>query len=404
MPDLLWLLLPVAAASGWIAARRASTPQTSAPKEPGSDYFRGLNFLLDNRPDEAIEVFTRMVEVNPETVETHLALGSLFRRRGEVDRAIHIHQNLVERPSLSSSQRSRGLLELGEDYMKAGVFDRAESLFRELAKVPGYTGHALCHLLIIYQQEKDWQAAIDCAQRLDQVSGESHRQEIAQFWCELAEESRQRGATDRARQCVDAALKADAQCVRASLVRAELESQAGNHRTALEQLWRIEHQDAALLPVALPAMRACYDALGERDALIEYLDGVIRRQPCGHLTAALAELRETREGSQAAEDFLVDALRRAPSVAGLRQLVDLKLRQGGGDARAHLETLFEVSKPLLDTSLRYRCSRCGFEGRSLHWRCPGCQAWNAMRPRDDAACVTPRRSNGSRSIQGTTCR
>ncbi len=402
MLDLLWLLLPVAAASGWLAARRSSSQQASAANEPGSDYFRGLNFLLDNRPDEAIEVFTRMVEVNPETVETHLALGSLFRRRGEVDRAIHIHQDLVARPGLSGSQRSRGLLELGEDYMKAGVFDRAENLFRELAKVPGYTAHALCHLLIIYQQEKDWQAAIGCAERLGKVSGECHQREIAQYWCELAEESRHHAAGAQARKLTDSALAADPQCVRASLILAELDREAGDYRAALVHLRRIENQDAALLPVALAPMRACHEALGERDALIEYLDGAIRRRPSGHLTAALGELRESREGAQAAEDFLVEALRRAPSVAGLRQLVDLKLRQGAGDARAHLETLFEVSKPLLDTSLRYRCNRCGFEGRSLHWRCPGCQAWNAMRPRDDAACAGPRR-NGGRGIQGNAC-
>jgi lipopolysaccharide biosynthesis regulator YciM len=183
----------------------------------------------------------------------------------------------------------------------------------------------------------------------------------------------------------------DPGCVRASLIAAELAATREDHRAAITHLRRVESQDAALLPVALTMMRACHEALGERDQLIEYLDGAVRRRPSGHLTAALAELREAREGPDAAEAFLVEALRRSPSVAGLRQLVDLKLRQGDGDARAQLATLFEVSRPLLDASSRYRCGQCGFEGRSLHWRCPGCQGWNVMRPREDADCGTGRR-------------
>jgi lipopolysaccharide biosynthesis regulator YciM len=180
------------------------------------------------------------------------------------------------------------------------------------------------------------------------------------------------------------------------LIAAELAMGNGNYREAINHLRRIESQDPGLLPIALVPMRSCHEALGERDELIDYLDGVVRRRTCGHITAALAELREAREGPAAAERFLVESLRKSPSVAGLRQLVDLKLRSGDEDARAQLATLFEVSRPLLDTSLRYRCTQCGFEGRALHWRCPGCQGWTVMRPRDDADCGTVKRGIRSR--------
>ena len=187
MLELLWLLLPLAAASGWLAARRGvrGTKAQLMP-ELSSDYFQGLNYLLNEQPDKAIEVFVRMLEVNSDTVETHLALGNLFRRRGEVDRAIHIHQNLIARPTLKPEQRTQALMELGQDYMRAGLLDRAESLFEELVQVDAHTAAALQQLLVIYQQEKDWDRAIQTARRLGVVSGRNMAPVIAQYYCELA--------------------------------------------------------------------------------------------------------------------------------------------------------------------------------------------------------------------------
>ena len=178
--NLLWLLLPLAAASGWLGARieqkrRARRNAFDLP----SAYFKGLNFLLNEQPDKAIEVFTQVLEVNSETVETHLALGNLFRRRGEVERAIRIHQNLIARPTLDREQRSHALLELGQDYLKAGLFDRAENLFLELAEIRLHSEQALRLLLRIYQQEKEWGKAISSARKLARLSGENMNSVIA---------------------------------------------------------------------------------------------------------------------------------------------------------------------------------------------------------------------------------
>ena len=155
--DLLWLLLPLAAASGWLAARFEYRRNAAKQLDLPSAYFQGLNFLLNEQPDKAIEIFIRVLEVNSDTVETHLALGNLFRRRGEVERAIRVHQNLIARPTLGKEQRSQALLEPGQDYFKAGLFDRAENLFLELAEIRAHSEQALALLRHIYQQEKEWE-------------------------------------------------------------------------------------------------------------------------------------------------------------------------------------------------------------------------------------------------------
>ena len=176
---VLAMLLPVAALSGWILGRRNSERSRRAGvSELSSSYFRGLNYLLNEQPDKAIEVFLKLAEFNRDTVETHLALGNLFRRRGEVDRAIRVHQHLIARPNLSNEEKTIALLELGEDYMRAGLLDRAETLFTDLVAMDAQVPSALKHLISIYQHEKDWDKAIDHARRIEKISGESQGPEV----------------------------------------------------------------------------------------------------------------------------------------------------------------------------------------------------------------------------------
>ncbi|RMG28013.1 MAG: lipopolysaccharide assembly protein LapB, partial [Gammaproteobacteria bacterium] len=254
MLELLWLLLPVAAASGWWAARRAgSRPSGTSPPCPdiNSEYFRGLNYLLDEQPDKAIEVFIRMVEVDNETVETHLALGNLFRRRGEVDRAIRIHQNLIARPTLDAEQRGQALLELGQDYMRAGLLDRAEGILREVdEKFPAFSLRALRLLLELYQQEKEWDKAIEVARRLERREKGGHAAEIAQFFCERAEAALAAGDLGTAQHYVREALTVEHECARALLLQGRLLLETGQPRQALRALRRIGEQDPLLVAEA----------------------------------------------------------------------------------------------------------------------------------------------------------
>ena len=200
---------------------------------PDAAFLRGLSYLLDQRPDKAIDVFLRMAEVDGETMEIHLALGSLFRRRGEVERAIRIHQNLVARPGLDREQRGFALYELAQDYMRAGLFDRAESLLQELAEIEPQGRRALKALIEIYQQEKDWAGALSVAERLEKLTGRPMAVQIAQYHCELAEECLKARSPEPASAHLRAAQSVHPQCVRATMLQARIELERGNADTAL---------------------------------------------------------------------------------------------------------------------------------------------------------------------------
>jgi len=382
MYELLWLLLPVAAVSGWVAARRSASNTSQRRSFPDEEYFRGLNYLLDNRPDKAIEVFVRMVEVDQDTVETHLALGNLFRRRGEVDRAIRIHENLIARSSLNPRQRARALLELGEDYMKAGVYDRAESLFKELVEQQAFVSQALNHLSTIYQQERDWEAAIAVNRQIEQMVGDDRSAETAQFYCERAEIAHKGGDEAGAERLVRQARREDKNSVRASLLWARLKMARGRYRSAIRVLKTIESQDPGFIPETLEPLLSSYRALDTEEEATSYLRGLLDRHPSGYLTATLADVYQRRRGTRAAEEFLEEVLRHNPTTQGLRRLMELKLNDERATAADHLAPVLEVGRVLLDGTLSYRCSECGFDGRALHWRCPGCQSWNTVHPHD----------------------
>ena len=383
MYELLWLLLPVAAASGWILARRSQAPlprSRGRSRDFSTDYFQGLNFLLNEQPDKAIEVFIRMLEVDSDTVETHLALGNLFRRRGEVDRAIRIHQNLIARPTLNKQQRSAALLELGQDYMRAGWLDRAESLFEELVENNLHTVLALRHLLDIYQQEKEWDKAIAVALRLDREGRQPLQPVIAQYLCEQAEQAMKKGDEHAAAQSLKRALQYDRRCVRASLLQGRLAAQAGNAKTALKALHQIEEQDIEFLPEALAPLRQCYEQSGGIEDFKRYLRSVIDRYDGVSPVLMLSDLLAATEGPAAAAEFLTEQVRKRPSVRGLGRLIELNLAAASGKGKDDMLILRDLVAQLLAGKPKYKCSHCGFAGKSLHWQCPTCKEWNAVKP------------------------
>src|SRR5210317_311267 len=242
---LLLLLLPVAVYFGWWLARAYGRRSLHKRNRLFSDqYFQGLNYLLNEQPDKAIQVFLELAEVNQDTVETHMALGSLFRRRGEVDRAIRFHQNIIAKPGLGSEQRTQALLELGEDYMRAGLLDRAERLFSELIETDAHTPSALRSLLEIYQQEKDWKNALEQAQRLEQISGEHMGDVMAQFCCEMAEAAIAGNDREKARRHLRQARRHNPRCIRARFILADLLIEDGDYDRALELYEEIAELDA----------------------------------------------------------------------------------------------------------------------------------------------------------------
>ena len=379
--DLLWLLLPLAAASGWYAAHR-DLRRRSSPNDGGlsPEYFRGINYLLNEQPDKAIEVFTQMLEVNTETVETHLALGSLFRRRGEVERAIRIHQNLIARPTLDKAQRSQALCELAQDYHKAGLLDRAENLFLELTEIPAHAEQALRSLMHIYEQEKDWDKAIAAGRRLAKTAGRSLEPVIAQYHCELGERALQGGNLAQARACAMDALAVDARCVRASILAGRVAAAQGKEREAIAAWQKIEQQDAAYLDEAIDEIAAAFRRVNDEQQLYSYLCDVARRQPGMRTLLTLAELIRARDGQAAAQTFIAERLRQQPSVPGLQRLIDLQVTQDTPATRENLDLVKGILDLLAVQQEGYQCRQCGFRGHALHWQCPACHGWITMQP------------------------
>lgn len=378
MNEILWLLLPLAAVSGWLLAKRDGQRTAAATPSLSRDYFTGLNYLLNEQPDKAIECFVRMLEVDSDTVEIHLALGNLFRQRGEVDRAIRIHQNLIARTTLSKTQRAQALLELTQDYTRAGLLDRAESLCQELIEMKEHTGRALALLSDIYQQEKEWERAIEVTRRLQAETEQPMDKVIAQFYCEQAEQAREKNDGDAALGLLKRALVADPGCVRASMIQGEIAVSGGDCKGAIHAFQNVERQDAAYLPEVIPALVDCYRARGDNEELFGYLDGVWTRHGGITVLLAMTDLLEQQRGEAEALHFLAQHLRRRTSLRGVMRMIDMK--SAGDSSGDKLAIARHSIEALLDEKPKYQCVRCGFAGKSLHWRCPGCKCWNTVKP------------------------
>ncbi|WP_455209243.1 lipopolysaccharide assembly protein LapB [Kaarinaea lacus] len=379
---LLALLLPVAALSGWWIGRRkshsASVP--SGGRGLSSDYFAGLNFLLNEQPDKAIDVFIKMLEVNSDTVETYLALGNLFRRRGESDRAIRIHQNLIARPTLSKEQRTQALFELGKDYMRAGFLGRAENIFQELIDDKNHRASALKNLLDIYQQERDWNKAMATARKMESVSSQKLSVEIAQYCCELAEIAMKAADYKGAMKLLKRALSHDKNCARASLLIGYIEKRNGNYKAALRAYRQVEQQDASYLSEALEPMVECHQALGKIDEMAEYLNYVLRQYNGLTPVVELSEVTRLQQNEKAAAEQILQSLRTKPTVSGLNQLLKLNLINAEGEVREKLSMIRDITSRLVEDKPVYRCKNCGFRGKKLHWQCPTCRHWCTVKP------------------------
>jgi len=376
---LLLLLLPVAVYLGWWLARSLERRSSRRKRQQFSNqYFQGLNYLLNEQPDKAIQVFLELAEVNQDTVETHMALGNLFRRRGEVDRAIRFHQNIIAKPGLGPEQRTAALLELGEDYMKAGLLDRAERLFSELIEGDAHTPSALHSLLDIYQQERDWTKALEQAQRLERISGEHMGDLMAQFCCEMAEDALAAGDPERGRRHLRQARRHDPRCIRARFILARISVAEGDLGRALDLYEEIAELDHDYIPELLDDyLQAAVDAGAVARARAK-LDEWSNDYKGISLILKLTDTIGDEQGRDAAGRFLADTLNQKPSLRGLDRLIELK---AGGhlDAESSDDILKAVAARLLSRQPAYRCSQCGFSGQTHHWQCPSCRKWSTTK-------------------------
>lgn len=379
----LWpFLLPAAACSGWWIAKRNYTLSDSAETNHLSrEYVVGLNYLLNEQPDKAVDIFIKLLEVDSETVETHLALGSLFRRRGEVDRAIRIHQNLIARPQLSAIQRKEALMALGQDYMSAGFFDRAERIFIEVVELGGDRETSSLHgLLAIYQQEKAWEKALDVVKKLEASTGTSMHSQAAHYYCEMATQSLANNAPDKALQAIKQALLVDRQSVRASLMLANVEMKNGRYKQAIRALKYVPEQDAEFLNEIIEPLVHCYNELDLMDECIDYLEETLSKYPRASLIFVIGEYLSREKSVDFAIDFVSSQLSRHPSIRGLNRLIYWHLESAHGKVRDKLQMLYAITSKFLENKPIYRCGQCGFGGKLLHWHCPSCKQWGRVKP------------------------
>jgi len=372
-----WLLgFPLFFGLGWIAARIDIRHLVSESRSLPRSYFKGLNFLLNEQPDKAIEAFIEVVKVDPETVELHFALGSLFRRRGEYDRAIRMHQNLLERAHLPEDQKVIALVELGQDYLKAGILDRAEEVFSKLEK-SSQAGTARAHLLEIYEQEKDWARAIALAREI----GTDARVQ-AQYHCELAGSEMTSSRPDGARRHLDAALEANRKCVRASLLFGDLERLGGSRERAIEHWKRIESQNPAYLALAAQRLYEAHSEGGHAEEGLRLLAGYLERYPSLDLLDIVFQQTLEAKGHEEAYKLMRDELRRNPTLLGLDRWLEAQvIAASSPDKRRDLELVRNLVHGHVRRLARYRCETCGFKARQFYWRCPGCGGWETYPPR-----------------------
>ena len=377
-----WLLgFPLFFGLGWLAARIDIGHLVRESRALPRSYFKGLNFLLSEQPDKAIEAFIEVVKVAPETVELHFALGNLFRRRGEYDRAIRMHGNLLERADLAPEQRSNAVFQLGLDYLKAGILDRAEEVFGGLTEGP-HSAEARGYLLEIFQAEKEWLKAIEMARRVAPGTGEARTREIAQFLCELAATDATHSRPDAARAHLEKALEAHRKCVRASMQLGDLERAEGNVERALECWKRIEQQDPAYLALVAQRLLDAHRDAGRLADGLRLLSGYLERYPSLDLLDAVFQYTLEATGADAAYRLVRDELRRNPTLLGLDRLLEAQI---AGDAHPERRRDLELVRNLVHSHTRklarYRCENCGFKARQFHWRCPGCGGWETYPPR-----------------------
>jgi lipopolysaccharide assembly protein B len=379
-----WLLaIPLFFGMGWFASRFDASHASRAPGPLPDAYFRGLNFLLNEQPDKAIDAFVDVVKLDPETIELHFALGNLFRRRGETDRAIRVHLHLVERHDLDPAQREHALHELGQDYLKAGLLDRAEDAFNRLAG-SRYAVAALRHRLDIAQMVRDWPLSIELAQRLVEAGGESQSRRIAHFHCELAAAALRSGAADRietARREIDAARRADPEHPRPRLLAGELALADGDPAKAV-RAWSslAETRPEFLALVAAPWLQA-HEQLGTLDRAIEQLEVIQRKHPAVDILDAIARAIERRRGAAAALAWTQEELRRNPTLLGIETLLALRIAATGGTPGDDTELVRSLVRPQASRLSRFVCGHCGFKGRQHYWQCPGCANWDTYAPR-----------------------
>ena len=382
MFELLFLLLPIAAAYGWyMGDRNAKQKYINQSNRLSREYVDGLNFLLSNQKDKAVDLFLDMLKEDEGTLEAHLTLGNLFRSRGEIDRAIRIHQALMESSSLTFEQRLLAIQQLGRDYMGAGLYDRAEEMFLQLIDEEDFQQNALQQLIIIYQSTSEWINAINAATKLVKLGNEKYKTYIAQFYCELASLAIANDDLDKAYNLLQKSSAADPNCARTSLMLGRILIVQNKTEEAIESLKQILQQDKAFIGEALPLLNECYNKLNKQDEFKQFLQLCVDKDTGNVAELMLADIIEKQNGLDSAQYYMYRELLKHPNLKGFYRLMDYHVADAEqGKAKKSLLLLRNMVGEQIKAVPNYRCQKCGFTVNTIYWLCPACRSWSTIKP------------------------
>ncbi|MDT8397664.1 MAG: lipopolysaccharide assembly protein LapB [Pseudomonadales bacterium] len=382
---LFFLLLLALAAAWYLGFQHRARRRAPVTRGPNRDYFIGLNFLLNDKPDQAIDTFINALQINSHTLETHMALGTLLRRRGKVDQAILLFQGLLAQSDLPASDLDQVKIELAKSYTAAGLYDRAERLLEELKNSDtGVKQTALALAVDVFQREREWQSAIETVNELLKTCSRQEKSPYqimaSQFCCELAEHEMQQGQDGQAREHLKKAFWYNRNNVRASLLAGELERQQGNHREAIKVLSKVSEQDGRFVSETFGPLLECYYQAGQEGQLQRFIEDSLKDNPASSVLLGIAQFIEDQSGQGAAITFLLQRLKQKSSLRIMDRLLALMQAEGNTPELEKIAVLHRVLNEYINTQAFYQCENCGYQAKNMHWLCPGCAQWEVVKP------------------------
>ncbi len=379
------LLIISALLVGFIIGRffysnRHSKSQTLSNLNSCSDsYIKGLNYLLANKSDKAIQLFVDLIKIDSDTIETHLALGNLFRSKGEVDRAIKIHQNLIAKPNLDQNQRVMALTELADDYLKAGLLDRAENLFKELVQINPRDVSAQRKLLELFNIEKSWNEALAVAQVLLKLGEPDCQLIVTHCYCEIAEQYLAQGNLREARESLNKAIKIDANCIRATLLLIDVYLKNNELSVATRLLNQLLKSTPQMIELFIKPAREIYLKSGSVDQYQKFLTAQYDKTPVTRVALELLESYQSSDKHEFLMSFLHQAMERSPSL----DLYDFAFKYFNSRPQKIEEVWTGLASHFNKINIKrvaYICNVCGYESQAMHWNCPSCKTWSTFKP------------------------
>lgn len=382
MIELLFLLLPIAMAYGWFMGRNSIKQKDQTIKQDLSiKYSTGLNYLLSNQKDKAIDSLLEALKVEDDSVEAHFAMANLFRKRGELDRALKVHEHLVRHGNLPTKDKQQAVFELGKDFLSAGLYDRAEIMFNKLLKSSDYGLKSLTYLLQIFQSTKDWQQGISHQKLIVKFSDKRLLHTLANFYCEQATSAFEQDKFIEVIELLEQALKLDPNSCRANWLMAKIYENHKQCELACKCYQDIYQQDKEFFPDVIDQMHQCYLDLDASDEFFRFIKKVYDETASSSALISYMSHVEKKHGNKKAKEFMLSALKRRPTIRGFKHLVKMEMKQTDDvDNNASLDLIKDLIGEYLKIKHRYSCRNCGFNSSTHYWSCPSCHEWEQLKP------------------------